>query len=404
MSLDYLGGGNAVTISQDAFGRQRVSNPTTIFDSQLQYDEVDLDWNEKLAGAGAVTHDAAGSFAILSVGTTSGDGVIRQSPYQRYQSGKSQLLLASFDFAEAVTNCVKRVGYFDDDNGIYLEMDGSAVSVVLRSKVSGSVVNTSVAQAAWNGDRHDGNGASGITLDLTKSQVFWCDMEWLGSGTVRCGFYHFGRPHVVHSFHNTNVANKPYMTTANLPVRYQITNDGTLGSTTLMRQVCSTVVSEGGFATDFGFTFAAGNGATGISVTTRRAILSIRPKATFNSIIVRALILPVEFGVFVTGKDAFVELIYNPTLGGTPSWASVNDDSLVEFDIAGTTISGGIVIAHEHIPVGQGKGAAIANDIAARYPLHHDIDGNNPTHLTIAVTSLSTAAVSYGHQVWREIR
>lgn len=407
MSLHWLGGGAGGT-EVDSFGRLRVSNPQTIFDSQLQYDENDLVWDEKLTGNGTFSHVANGSFGDMDVTTASGDAVLRQSPYLRYQPGKSQYITMTVDFVEAVTGCKKTVGYFDDNNGIFLELDGSTVSFVLRSKVTGSVANTRANQSSWNNDVFDGTGKSGITLDATKSQLVWIDLEWLSVGTVRTGFFIEGIPYLAHSFHNSNVINKSYMTTANLPIRYEITNDAEISSATLMRQLCSSVMSEGGFSEDFGFPFAVGNGATPISVTTRRAIVSIRPKATFNSIVNRALILPLGFGFFPQTNAGFLEVVYNGTLGGDPSWGSVNDDSIVEFDIAGTTVTGGITFEHAYADAG-GVGANTfsdekSGDLATRYPLNLDIGGENPKHLSLVVTSMSDTCSVVGHLDWKEIR
>jgi hypothetical protein len=392
----------------DAFHRLRVSNPTTLFDSQLQYDEQDLFWNEKLTGSGTFSHDANGGFGELDVTTASGDQVIRQSPYQRYQPGKSQLVIVTVDFVEAVTNCRKCVGYFDANNGVFLEMDGSDISIVLRSSVSGSVVNTRVAQADWNGDKHDGTGNSGLTLDMTKSQIFFMDFEWLGVGSVRAGFFHNGDPHIAHEFHHSNLNNKTYMTTANLPIRYEITNDAAISGATKMRQICGTVISEGGFSSEAGYEFVAGNGATSIAVTTRRAIVSIRPKTTFNSITNRAMIRPDDFGFFPQTNAGFMEIVYNGTLGGTPSWTSVDANSVCEFDIAGTTVTGGITLAHAHADAGglgsKAFSGMASGSLASRFPLHLDIDGANPTIMSLVVTSMNATCDAVGHIGWREIR
>lgn len=407
MSLDWLGGGAGGT-SIDAFGRLRVSNPQTLFDSQLQYDEMDLVWDEKLTGSATFTHNPNNSGGNMNVTTASGDQVIRQTPYQRYQPGKSQYIIVTSDFVEAVANCRKCVGYFDAENGVFFEMNGTDLSFTLRSKSSGSVVNTKVDQADWNQDPHDGTGPSRVTIDGTKSQVFWIDLEWLSVGTVRVGFFHHGVPHLSHAFHNANTISGAYMTTANLPVRYEITNDAEIVSGTSMLQLCTCVISEGGFTTDLGFEFAAGNGVTPIAVTTRRAILSIRPKATFNSIVNRSLIVPEDFGFFPQTNAGFMEIIYNGALGGAPSWNSVNANSMVEFDIAATTVTGGITVTHSHADAGgqgskQFSGRA-AGDLAARYPLHLDIDGANPTHMSLVITSMADTCSAVGHIGWKEIR
>ena len=145
---------------------------------------MDLVWDEKLTGAGSFTHDTGGSFGVLQISDDTGDEVIRQSPYQRYQPGKSQFVAVTFDMVATEDNVVKQVGYFDDDNGIFLQLSGTSVSIVKRSKATGSVVNTEVAQASWD-DPFDGTGPSGITLDITKSQIFWMDLEYLRFGDIQ---------------------------------------------------------------------------------------------------------------------------------------------------------------------------------------------------------------------------
>lgn len=393
----------------DAFGRLRISEATLLFSSQLQYDEMDLAWSERLTTGGTFVHDANGSFGTLTTTTTSGSEVIRQSPHQRYQSGKSQLVLMTFDFVEQVAGQRKRVGYFDGANGAFLEEHNGTVSIVMRSSVSGSVVETRVNQSDWSDDAMlSKSGPSGIVLDITKSLIWCADFEWLGVGTVRVGFVIGGVFVQAHTFDNSNIINKTYMGTANLPARYEITNTATTASAGTLRQICTSVVSEGGFREDFGFQFSAGSGITTRSISARTAICSIRPKTTFNSIVNRALILPEKFEAFVSTNDAFIELVYNATLGGTPVWNSANANSLVEFDVAATTVTGGIVIDATYASSGGTGGnsfsTAAATDIGARYPINLDIGGANPKILSVVVTPFSNPAVVSGAIQWKEIR
>ena len=60
-------------------------------------------------------------------------------------------------------------------NGIYFEQEGQETYMVLRSYVTGSVVNTRVPRNQWNGDQLNGIGVSGKTLDTSKGNIFWCD-------------------------------------------------------------------------------------------------------------------------------------------------------------------------------------------------------------------------------------
>jgi len=396
----------------DAFGRLRVSEPATLFDSQFQYDKLPFTWDEAVVGSGTSTHDADGSFVSMDTTTANSDSVVRQTfTYHRYQPGKSQLVFCTFDMVAAVTGCRKRVGYFDAENGAYFEEDGGSLSLILRSSVSGSIDDTTnrIAQANWNIDPFDGSGPSGITIDATKALIFCVDFEWLGVGSVRTGFIINGAFQPAHIYHHSNIGNKTYMTTANLPVRYEITNTAGLSIAGKMRQICSTVMSEGGFSEDRGFPFSASNGTTTISVTTRRPIMSIRPKATFNSIVNRGQILIDEFKVFAQTNAVYIELVHGGTLTGA-SWSSVDADSIVEFDVAATAISGGHVLDVDHADAGGAGsktfGTSSGSSLLSKIPMALDIAGNQIAlgNLTLVCTSMNATSVDVGHINWKELR
>lgn len=375
----------------DAFARLRVSNPLTLFDSQHQYNLGPLFWNSATAGGGSVTHLPDESGGRLRVGTASGDQAIHQSKeYFRYQPGKSQKVLLTGKFGEGKANVRQRVGYFDANNGIYFQVSGTTVSVVRRSKATGAVVNEVVNQSSWNQDRLDGTGPSRLTLDYTKSQIFFLDMEWLGVGQVRMGFVIDGAPVYCHHFHHANIIETVYMTTPNLPVRYEIENTAASTSQTDLLEVCASVASEGGFERIRGVTHTANNGTTKVSVSTRRALVSMRPKLTFNSIVNRGLVLPQSYDILVVGSVAiFYEIVLNGSLGGTPSWASAGGNSLMEMDVAGTTVTGGEILDSGYIASSnQQRVGVVAEDILRDIPLGLNIDGDTADILSIVATSM----------------
>ncbi len=383
----------------DAFSRLRVSNPTTVFDSQNQYDASPLVWEDKLTTNGTVTHLPNESSVRMNVTSDVGSNVIRQTrTYIRYQPGKSQYIYISLAAGDESTGVTKDSAYADAENGIgYRQSGDGSLSIFLRSKVTGAVVETVVPQDEWSIDGF-GEGTknpSNQTLTGANAQLLWIDLEWLSVGRVRVGFQIEGMNFTAHEFNHSNMTDGAYMTTANLPIRYEITGTGTAGS---MKAICSQVSSEGGFSEDFGTPFVASNGVTEISVTGRRAILSIRPKATFNSIVNRGLILPTGFGVFAELESARCELVYGATLGGSPSWNSVNASSITEFDVAGTTVTGGIPIKEFSVAATLQGSRLLSNqeaeDLASRLPLTLDIDGANPINLSLVVTGRNGGTTS----------
>ena len=241
-----VGPANPSGTAVDAFGRARVSTPLTLFDSSHRFKDNGL-WVTKLTGTASSTFNANQATIDLTIGTAANDEVIRETTKVfSYQPGKSLFVLNTAVFAAPQTNLRQRVGYYGASNGMYLEQDGTTINFVERSSVSGSLQETRVAQSAWSQDKLDGTGPSQLTLDLTKAQICWMDIVWLGLGSVRMGFVIDGKLVHAHTFHHANIITTPYITTASLPLRYEIKNTGTTTGATL-KQVCSSVVSEGGY-------------------------------------------------------------------------------------------------------------------------------------------------------------
>ena len=374
--VTYNDAGN-ISASQDAFGRMRISPPFTLFDGSLRYFDNEFKWNQKDIGIGTSTFVSNESSVNMQV-YGNGDASIRQSKQVfSYQPGKSLLVMTTFVMNTPTVGLRQRVGYFGNENGIYFEVDGTNVNLVIRKSTSGSVDDTTekIPQGSWNGDRLNGLGGqsniSNVTLDVTKTQIFWTDIEWLGVGSVRCGFVINGQFIVCHIFHHANFLNKVYMTTACLPVRYEITSTSVAGS---MKAICSTVISEGGYV-NRSQTRAIGTPLTGknLSDTVYRPLVCLRLKsANIDSIVV-----PTKFDVYGLQLAAFsYRIILNPTLTDA-SWTSAGTNSTVEYDISATALSGGTVV-DQGIFVGSNKGGSASvssTDVDFSQQLGRTIDG-----------------------------
>lgn len=319
----------------DAFGRLRVSDPYTLFDSQNRY-AADAQFSSSTATSGTATYNSTRSSVDMAVTTASGSQVVRQSKRVfAYQPGKSLLIMATFAMNEPKTNLQQRVGYFSTANGIFFEVSDAVKSFVIRTSTGGSPSDArKVVQADWNGDKLDGTGPSGITLDVTKTQIFFTDLEWLGVGTVRVGFIINGQYIVCHTFQNANVQTAVYMQTAILPIRYEITNTGVTASASTMQQICSTVISEGGYA-EISRPYIARNTTKKNVGTTLTPIVSIR----LNSSFLGAIVIPNSVSFYPEDTGYYtVALVRNATLTGA-TWASTRAGGQVDVDLAATSMS-----------------------------------------------------------------
>jgi hypothetical protein len=332
----------------DAFGRVRTAQPLTLFDSSHRYRDNGL-WNTSTTSGGTAVFSPNEGLVNLNVTGTAGSEVLRETvKVFSYQPGKSLLVMNTFVMAPAQTNLRQRVGYFGTENGIYIQLRDNTLSFVERSLVTGVVTETVVPQASWNADTMDGNGPSGITLDITKAQILFMDIEWLGEGTVRIGFIIDGNFIVCHRFNHANLITSTYITTASLPLRYEILNASTATATTL-KQVCSSVISEGGYE------LRGAQQAIGTPITTPRTfavagtfypMVGFRLKSTRLDGI--AILTAVSILGLGNGKNYAWRVLQAATITGG-AWVSAGVDSSVEYNLTGATAAGGRVLAQGYV-------------------------------------------------------
>lgn len=261
------------------------------------------------------------------------------------------------------------------------------------SDVTGLPTDTKIPQSSWNIDKMDGTDVSGVTVDWTKEQIFVISYQALLAGRIIYALDIDGVIMPVHQILNANAKTGPYISNPHLPLRYELHNTGTASGTMTMLQTCVAIHSEGGqeSISDHSYHHAVSNGTTAVAVTTRRPILSIRLKNPFNNLMNRIHVLPAIVSVFAKTNDAYVEVIYNGTLSGTPAWTSAGTNSGVEYDVAANGISGGEVVEAMHLAAGTvaAGGSTEKTDISWRYPIALGLHGQPSTVLSIVVTSLS---------------
>jgi len=385
----------------DAFGRQRVSNPLTIFDSANVMSKNNL-FDESLTGSGTVTYTANKSTVNLNVTTASGDKVIRQSKrVMSYQPGKSLLILNTFVMNAQESGLEQRVGTFDANNGIFFEDTGTGYQIVRRSYTSGSSVDDPILQSAWNGDKLDGTGASGYTLDPTKATILFTDYEWLGMGAVRVGFVIDGSFIVAHTFLNANNLSTVYMQTANLPIRYEIETTGTISGTAALQQVCSTAMIEGGYAPSGVQQMIGTASLGGVNLTTAGTFYNL---ATIRLKSARPYAVIVSQGFdasAVSNSDFEVQLILNATPSVSFSYTSYSDN--VEYDLTGTTtITGGTIIGKAYLSGKASNSIQFGDGFNFEYQLGQTIGGTSDT-LTLCAKGASNGDDIVGNLKWVDL-
>ncbi len=393
--------------SVDAFGRWRVANPQNVFDAQLTYDLQPIVYEQITSGSGAaIAHDATNRAALLTFADTPADGqaIMQSYEFMRYQPGKSQAIDITFNFTEGVDGVVKFAGYSSGANGVEFALVGNLPFVRILSDTDEG--DEAVAQPFWNLDALDGNGPSGIILDVTKTQIFVIDLQALYVGRVRVGFNIDGATIYCHQFLHANRATVAYIQTANLPIRCGMLATDTVSTT--MRFYCASVVSKGGQDDTAGFLFTqtvartAGNN-------TRTHAMSIRPKATFNSITNRMRFVLESIEVTVRGSAAVRwELCIGQAISGTTTFNDVNATySATEYNTAGA-LSGNpaIVLLQGTAPSSNQSKNTVKFNVASRYPITLNAAGvaralGTLTAVVSGVGATSDVDVTLS---WKEVR
>ena len=353
----------------DAFSRLRISNPFTLFESQHRYYDNGK-WNNAISGTAGITYLVNESAVKL---TAANGGTITRETTKvfNYQPGKSLLIMNSFAFSASTVGVQQRIGYFNASNGIYLLQDGHVddPALVLRSASSGAVVETTIRQKDWNFDKFDGTGYSGRVLDLTKANIFWMDIEWLGVGAVRCGFAVNGEPCVAHTFYNDNLNDGAYMTTAVLPLRCSLSNS--TATAPFIKQICNTVISEGGHNPE-SMTYCQASSASVFVTRQTNGTTADRGKF-FNTVSIRLASSKLDGIIIPTGISVVIEqskkyqwaLIKNATFATPPTWTVHPDCVTTEITISDSIMTGGTIVKSGFIT--NASESVILNDIGSQF-------------------------------------
>jgi len=389
--------GGSGSFSTDLFGRVKVSNPVTLFDSSHIYSQ-DGDFDDVLIGSGStVGFITAQSSATLGIGTTAGCRLVRQSKRAfSYQPGKSLQVLQTFVLNPPKENLVQRVGYGSSTNGIFLEQIGSQINIIKRTSVSGTLTTVTVPQSEWNVDRLDGTGIgtdnpSGVSLDLSKAQILFSEYEWLGVGSVRVGFAIDGNFITAHQFNHANRTDSVYMTSATLPLRYEIENIGITTSSSLMKQICATVMSNGGYERKRAENIAKRTDGTEVG-TSFEPLVSIRLKPGREF----AIVIPQQILAFPLNNNASYEiaLIKNGTLTGAAFTSIPNSETEnVQYDITASTMTGGEIVNLRYVYGSNQAGGVITAEQGYNWDLQLGTTQAGVSDIyTLAARSLSGSA------------
>lgn len=399
----------ALATANDAFGRLRVSQPFTLFDSFHRFQDNGK-ISESRSGTATSVHDPNSSSILLTIGTAQGDKVYRESNRTfAYQPGKGLCILETFVMNPAKTGLRQRYGYFDTNNGIFLQIENNEVAFCIRStsKTGSPQIAEKVTQSNWNIDPLNGAGISTKVLDLTVAQIMFIDIEWLGVGSVRVGFVIDGEFVPVHNFHHANRTgnNTTYMGTACLPIRCEIENIAATASASSLRVICASVLSEGGYELR-GRPRVAGHELTTPRSTVQAQVNTVVPMLSIRlkSDRLGAIVVPKNFSFAPITSANYEFFIINGAITSGGEWTSTGTDSCVEYNLTPTSYTNGTILNKGYVL--STNQSSVAPELQ-QYPFQYQLERNTFTGVcfefviaTRTTTNSTNQCISLG---WEEI-
>ncbi len=295
--------------------------------------------NTSYSGSAAVTQ--SGGMAVLQTGATSGSWAsIQTATYLRYVPGVGGNIGFTALFTSGVSGSKQAVGYGDDSDGFFFGYNGSSFGILRRS----AGIEDWTPQSAWNGDKMDGTGTSGVILDPTKGNVYAITFQW-GYGPIQFAIENpngVGVFIIVHTISYANQYTIPPITNPSLPLSAKINNSGTT-SNIIVQTATAMGSQQGPTGNVLNITNTVVSSKTTAVSGLDTAIFSIRNVTAFQGKSNRVQVKLSFISYSADGtKDVAFHVRKNATIGGTPAWTDINANaSVVQYDTSGTTATGG---------------------------------------------------------------
>jgi hypothetical protein len=208
-------------------------------------------------------------------------------------------------------------------------------------------------------------------------------------------------------FQHANVIASTYITTASLPLRYEIENTATTASSSTLKQICSSVLSEGGYELRGAQKAISTPITTPIALTaagTYYPVISIRLKASPNCLDAIVILTALSImGITNNANYNWQVIASGTTTGGT--WVSAGVDSAVEYNITGTSFTGGRILASGYTSASnQARNTIdILKEALFKFQLEREPFTSTPYELTLVSAASSNGANIYASMDFEEI-
>ena len=387
-----------------AFGELLVGELHPQFQGSFEYTVSNTDLNTNTEVNGGTVTQASGMGVLTSSTTTASTALFQSKQHARYKSGLGGVDRFTALFTSPVAATEQYIGLADEvgssaafKNGYMIGYDGTTFGFHRFQNDS----KITVAISNWD-DPLDGSGDSGVTIDQTKLNIFYIQYQYLGAGAIKVWYQKpDGDVALVHAVQYANLNTEPSTHNPNFHHTMWVNNKATSSNLIIKSSSYGYFVEGKTTYIELHQPENASGTKQKTTVTTEVAIFTIRNKSIYASKTNFIDIVLLGFGAGIeavaANNLADVRVVKNATLGGAPLWADINTtNSIVEIDVAGTTVAGGKEL-------GTALGILAGKNDSIRAPLINNKILLHPGEsLTIAGSSANSATIR-SQITWREL-
>lgn len=387
-----------------AFGDVRTIELSPIIQCSFEFtvDNKEIGTKE-ITGSGTVSQATA--MAIVSTGTTTNSSAEWETKkHAKYRAGLGGLFRGTALYTPGTAGTEQMIGIADVEGVSASHRNGFGVGY------SGTVfgflrwrddVLTVVPQADWNRDKMDGTGKSGMTLVQTNLNVYFIQFQYLGAGAINLWVEDdkTGLPILVHTELYANKHITPSVYNPNFHMMIHVSNNATTSNVSMKSASMAYFIEGKSSVSELQQPQFSTSKIQKLAVSPEVALFTVRNKliyagkSNFLDILLENVTAAIEAGA--TNNLGEIRVVRNAVLGGVPMWNDIEiDDSMVEIDVVGTTVTGGKELFYSPL---AGKNDRIGVNL-----IPYDIIIAPGESVTLACSSASAATIN-GSLLWREL-
>lgn len=334
---------NSITrLSSDVNGNLNVGVKSSLT-KLILCDQLDFTYNMdpnkiKISTIGTGQSILSDGSITISAGPTTGSlCTLKCAPNFNSRCGKRGVIqCGALIQSDSSPNSPQYIGIGDETNGYFFGTNSNFV-ILYRS----NSIDLTTPQSSWNGDKMDGSGPSGVTINFQSGNMFQISYPLVGFGNV---YFHIMSPLtgeyiLVHTIYYLNINNgSPLIRNPNIGF-FVTSSNGDNDNNSIIINSMAQYIEESKLSL-FNSLYSYNSNKI---INTNVSLLNIYNNSVFNGINNTACIKLQSLSIYALNEVVTLNIFLNASID-SPSYSQVNLYSIISTDTFGSNVSGGTLI------------------------------------------------------------